>query len=98
MITRDWQRSVDWVGSGLTPTPSRAWLAWAILWRPVISAVSQPDLGEELGKGRTVAEITASTRQVAEGVKFAPRSPNLLRSIRLKCPSLRTWLLLLPAS
>lgn len=25
--------------------------------------------GEELGKGRTVAEITASTRQVAEGVK-----------------------------
>jgi glycerol-3-phosphate dehydrogenase (NAD(P)+) len=25
--------------------------------------------GEELGRGRTVAEITASTRQVAEGVK-----------------------------
>ena len=25
--------------------------------------------GEELGKGRTVAEISASTRQVAEGVK-----------------------------
>ena len=26
-------------------------------------------LGEELGRGRTVAEISASTRQVAEGVK-----------------------------
>ena len=45
--------------------------------------------GEELGKGRTVAEITASTRQVAEGVKSCVSITDLPRSTGSRCPSWR---------
>ena len=38
--------------------------------------------GEELGQGRTVAEITASTRQVAEGVKSCASIQRLAAAAR----------------
>jgi glycerol-3-phosphate dehydrogenase (NAD(P)+) len=42
--------------------------------------------GEELGKGRTVAEITASTRQVAEGVKSCVSITELAAQHRIEMP------------
>jgi glycerol-3-phosphate dehydrogenase (NAD(P)+) len=42
--------------------------------------------GEELGKGRTVAEITASTRQVAEGVKSCASITELAAKHQLEMP------------
>ena len=42
--------------------------------------------GEELGKGRTVAEITASTRQVAEGVKSCVSITELAAEHRIEMP------------
>jgi glycerol-3-phosphate dehydrogenase (NAD(P)+) len=42
--------------------------------------------GEELGKGRTVAEITASTRQVAEGVKSCASITELATKHQLEMP------------
>jgi glycerol-3-phosphate dehydrogenase (NAD(P)+) len=42
--------------------------------------------GEELGKGRTVAEITASTRQVAEGVKSCASIQALASSHGVEMP------------
>jgi glycerol-3-phosphate dehydrogenase (NAD(P)+) len=42
--------------------------------------------GEELGKGRTVAEITASTRQVAEGVKSCASITELASKHQLEMP------------
>jgi glycerol-3-phosphate dehydrogenase (NAD(P)+) len=42
--------------------------------------------GEELGKGRTVAEITASTRQVAEGVKSCASIQTLANSHGVEMP------------
>ena len=43
-------------------------------------------LGEELGKGRTVAEITASTRQVAEGVKSCASIQELAARHQIEMP------------
>jgi glycerol-3-phosphate dehydrogenase (NAD(P)+) len=42
--------------------------------------------GEELGKGRTVAEITASTRQVAEGVKSCASITELAAKHQIEMP------------
>jgi glycerol-3-phosphate dehydrogenase (NAD(P)+) len=42
--------------------------------------------GEELGKGRTVAEITASTRQVAEGVKSCASITELAAKHHVEMP------------
>ncbi|HKX15957.1 MAG TPA: NAD(P)H-dependent glycerol-3-phosphate dehydrogenase [Propionibacteriaceae bacterium] len=42
--------------------------------------------GEELGKGRTVAEITASTRQVAEGVKSCASITKLAAKHHVEMP------------
>jgi glycerol-3-phosphate dehydrogenase (NAD(P)+) len=42
--------------------------------------------GEELGKGRTVAEITASTRQVAEGVKSCASITELAAKHQVEMP------------
>jgi glycerol-3-phosphate dehydrogenase (NAD(P)+) len=42
--------------------------------------------GEELGKGRTVAEITASTRQVAEGVKSCASITDLATKHQIEMP------------
>ena len=42
--------------------------------------------GEELGRGRTVAEITASTRQVAEGVKSCASIQALAHSAGVEMP------------
>jgi glycerol-3-phosphate dehydrogenase (NAD(P)+) len=42
--------------------------------------------GEELGKGRTVAEITASTRQVAEGVKSCASITDLAARHQVEMP------------
>ncbi len=42
--------------------------------------------GEELGKGRTVAEITASTRQVAEGVKSCASITELAAQHKIEMP------------
>lgn len=42
--------------------------------------------GEELGKGRTVAEITASTRQVAEGVKSCASITELAAKQQVEMP------------
>ena len=42
--------------------------------------------GEELGRGRTVAEITASTRQVAEGVKSCASIQDLAARHRVEMP------------
>ena len=42
--------------------------------------------GEELGKGRTVAEITASTRQVAEGVKSCVSITELAAQHKIEMP------------
>ena len=42
--------------------------------------------GEELGKGRTVAEITASTRQVAEGVKSCASIQELAARHQIEMP------------
>jgi glycerol-3-phosphate dehydrogenase (NAD(P)+) len=42
--------------------------------------------GEELGKGRTVAEITASTRQVAEGVKSCASITQLAAKHQVEMP------------
>lgn len=42
--------------------------------------------GEELGRGRTVAQITASTRQVAEGVKSCASIQELSRSVDVEMP------------
>ncbi len=42
--------------------------------------------GEELGKGRTVAEITASTRQVAEGVKSCVSITELAARHQIEMP------------
>jgi glycerol-3-phosphate dehydrogenase (NAD(P)+) len=42
--------------------------------------------GEELGKGRTAAEITASTRQVAEGVKSCASITELATKHQLEMP------------
>jgi glycerol-3-phosphate dehydrogenase (NAD(P)+) len=42
--------------------------------------------GEELGKGRTVAEITASTRQVAEGVKSCASITELSARHQIEMP------------
>ena len=42
--------------------------------------------GEELGKGRTVAEITASTRQVAEGVKSCASINELAAKHQIEMP------------
>ena len=42
--------------------------------------------GEELGKGRTVAEITASTRQVAEGVKSCASITELAAKHNVEMP------------
>jgi glycerol-3-phosphate dehydrogenase (NAD(P)+) len=42
--------------------------------------------GEELGRGRTVAEITASTRQVAEGVKSCASITELASRHRVEMP------------
>jgi glycerol-3-phosphate dehydrogenase (NAD(P)+) len=42
--------------------------------------------GEELGKGRTIAEITASTRQVAEGVKSCASITELAAKHQVEMP------------
>ena len=42
--------------------------------------------GEELGRGRTVAEITASTRQVAEGVQSCASIEALAETHRIEMP------------
>jgi glycerol-3-phosphate dehydrogenase (NAD(P)+) len=42
--------------------------------------------GQELGKGRTVAEITASTRQVAEGVKSCASITELAAKHQVEMP------------
>ncbi len=42
--------------------------------------------GEELGRGRTVAEITASTRQVAEGVKSCSSIQDLAARNKVEMP------------
>jgi glycerol-3-phosphate dehydrogenase (NAD(P)+) len=42
--------------------------------------------GEELGRGRTVAEITASTRQVAEGVKSCASITELAAKHQVEMP------------
>jgi glycerol-3-phosphate dehydrogenase (NAD(P)+) len=42
--------------------------------------------GEELGKGRTVADITASTRQVAEGVKSCASITELAAKHQVEMP------------
>jgi glycerol-3-phosphate dehydrogenase (NAD(P)+) len=42
--------------------------------------------GEELGKGRTVAEITSSTRQVAEGVKSCASITELAAKHQVEMP------------
>ena len=42
--------------------------------------------GEELGKGRTVAEISASTRQVAEGVKSCASITELAAKHQIEMP------------
>jgi glycerol-3-phosphate dehydrogenase (NAD(P)+) len=42
--------------------------------------------GEELGRGRTVAEITASTRQVAEGVKSCASITELAAKHQIEMP------------
>jgi glycerol-3-phosphate dehydrogenase (NAD(P)+) len=42
--------------------------------------------GEELGRGRTVAEITASTRQVAEGVKSCASITELAAKHQVELP------------
>jgi glycerol-3-phosphate dehydrogenase (NAD(P)+) len=42
--------------------------------------------GEELGKGRTIAEITASTRQVAEGVKSCSSITELAAKHHVEMP------------
>jgi glycerol-3-phosphate dehydrogenase (NAD(P)+) len=42
--------------------------------------------GEELGRGRTVAEITASTRQVAEGVKSCASIRELAARVGIEMP------------
>jgi glycerol-3-phosphate dehydrogenase (NAD(P)+) len=42
--------------------------------------------GEELGRGRTVAEITASTRQVAEGVKSCASITELAAKHHVELP------------
>jgi glycerol-3-phosphate dehydrogenase (NAD(P)+) len=42
--------------------------------------------GEELGKGRTVADITASTRQVAEGVKSCASITDLAARHQVEMP------------
>lgn len=42
--------------------------------------------GEELGKGRTVSEITASTRQVAEGVKSCASIQSLAERAQVDMP------------
>ena len=40
---------------------------------PVVPlAADGPHVGEELGRGRSIAEILAGMKQVAEGVKTAP--------------------------
>jgi glycerol-3-phosphate dehydrogenase (NAD(P)+) len=75
------------VALGAEPTTVRAgWPAWGPGGHLQLPAVAQPDLREKLGRGLSLEEVQATTRQTAEGVKSCRSVLDLARAHGVDVP------------